>query len=196
AEKLHLTAQLQETVKALASSKAGDLRVVCTIEPSEPLMRIVPALKQPSRFVTVALANKVHSAVLNVATKPKLGKGATIKLTENAVRSVRIVLTATMRALASTSGAGERKSRERLKAFVKRCTSTMGSCCELSERPTGWKEALEYARDAALVASLPLESFLSEQNLGGIYQRIAQGMVEAVDFAMLGGDTATLGELS
>ncbi len=195
-EKLRLVAQLRDDVKALASSKAGDLRAICTIDPSEPLMRIVPALKQPSRFVTLALANKVHSAVLNVATKPKLGKGATIKLAENAVQSVRIVLTATIRALASTTGAGESRSGKQLEAFAKRCTNTMTQCCELSERSTAWKDVLEYTRDATSIASLPLESFLSEQNLGPIYQRIEQGMVEAMNLAMSEGDTASLADFS
>lgn len=188
--------QAQRLIKELASSKPTDLKVTCTIDPSEPLGRLLPLLEQAPTLVSVVLAKKIEKAVLKVATKPKVGKDIGINLTVNAVSSVRSVLIATMRALATTVPGSGRKRGNQLAAFAKRSTDTLVRCCELSELPTAWKEVLEFSRDASTILSIPLESFLSEENLGVMYQKIEQGVIGGVKLALSQGASKPLNEIS
>jgi hypothetical protein len=191
-----LVDQVQRLIKALASSRPSDLKAFCVIDPSEPLGRLLPLLEQSPTFVSLVLAKRIEKAVLKVATKARVGKGIRINLTVNAVSSVRLVLVATMRALALTLAGSGRKRGKQLAAFGKRSTDTLVRCCEMSELPTAWKEVLEFSRDAATILSMPLESFLSEENLGVIYQEIEQGVIGGVKLALSQGGSKTLNEIS
>lgn len=192
-EKLAFGVRLKDDLKSLVSPKHTGVSAVCVIDPSDRLMQILVLLKGSPQFIDLALANKIHTAMLKFLAKPPFGKGARTILKSSAVSIIRRVLTSTLQAVAVTLSKG--KGRTQLENIAKRCLSTSCQCCSISETPIAWKDALEYARDASSILSMSLEAFLSEKNVGRLYNQISSGILEAMVWAVRRGDTANLADL-
>jgi len=188
--------RLRQDLKSLSSSKAGGITGVCHSEASLRLTQVLESVKRASGAIDPSVANSVHSLVLRIATKPPLGRGLTIKVEPTTVEATRRVLTEITRSLKSSLGILGNKGRKHVENVTKRSIATLCQCCEMAVDPSSWKHALIYARDSASSLEVPLDSFLSEAQVGQTYLQIEAGVIEALRRSLMAGSLASLDELA
>jgi hypothetical protein len=189
-------AKLKADLKALSSAKAGGISGTCFLDISERLARLLVCVEEASPVIDLSQANKIHNLVIKLFTKPTVGRGATVRLTELSVDGIRRVLTAGTRALSQGTKSNERKSKAQLESFVRRCAGTLCQSCAMAATPAAWKYALEYLRDSSSISAMSFEMLLSEQAVGPNYQRIEAGIIDALRLAIGQDDVAALSELA
>jgi len=188
--------RLRQDLKSLSSPKAGGITGICHIDASLRLTQVLEAVKKASGAVELSVANTVHGLTARIVTKPSLGKGLTIRVEPTTVEEARRLLTETTRSLKSSLGSLGSKGRKQVENFGKRCIATLCQYCGMAVDPVSWKQALISARDCASIVEVPLESFLSEAQLGQTYLQIEAGVLEALRRSLVSGHTASLDEFA
>jgi hypothetical protein len=196
AKRAERSARLKADLKALSSAKAGGISGICFLDISERLSKLLSCVEAASQVIDLTQANKVHNAVIKLFTKPTIGRGTIVKLTESSIDGIRRLLTAVTRALPHDANSNQRKSNVQLDSFIKRCAGTLCQACAMATSSAAWKNALEYLRDSFSTSSMSFEVLLSEQTLGENYWKIQAGTIDALGLAVKKGDVSALSELS
>jgi len=179
-------------LKSLASRKGADIRAVCTLELTSRMTALRSAVTGVRQLLDIATVNRIHGVVVKHVSESSFGRGAAIRLSASTVEDAIQVLSDSIGAVANRP---TRPTRESMNALAKRLTATVADLCSKGDSYSVWPFALDFTRQVARTTSLSWDNFLSEEQLGPIYDILCEGALSCLSRSVEAGDLVTADRL-